>query len=95
MTEVVPVSIGKKYTEFMDQLKVIATGNARSVSSEVCKAIKFYIQSFEDAPMLVSDDKWENFISNANKKTLLEMNTLICELSARLMKEWNKKIERS
>lgn len=88
MTEVIPVSVGKKYKDYMDQLKVCATGNQRSVASEICRAVKFYIQNFEETSLLANDDKWADFINSASKKELIEMNTLICDLNYKITQRW-------
>jgi len=95
MTEVIPVSVGKKYKDYMDQLKVCATGNGRSVASEICRAVKFYIQNFEETPLLANDDKWKDFINNASKKELMEMNTLLYDLNYGIIQKCKKKIEKS
>lgn len=91
MTPVIPISVGKKYKEFMDQLTVCATGNGKSVSSEVCKAIKFYMESFDKSPMIASEDKWNLFIKNASKEELFDMNTLIFDINTRVMEAWKSR----
>lgn len=88
MTTVIPVSVGKEYKSSMDELVVCATGNHRSVSKDICKAVKFYMESFADAPMLAGKDKWDDFLANSTKDEILEMNTLICDLSVKLVSKW-------
>lgn len=91
MTRIIPISIGKKYSEYMDQIIVCATGNGKSLSSEVCKAVKFYMESFDKSPMLASEDKWNSFLKNASKEELFEMNTLIFNINSRVMEAWKSR----
>ena len=87
-TQVITISIGKKYKPFMDELIVCATGNGKSVASEVCRSVKYYMERFKTDPMLASDEKWEDFLENATKDEILEINTLICDKSVKLISKW-------
>lgn len=90
MTEIIPVSVGKKYTEYMDQLKVCASGNKNSLASEICKAVKFYIQNVESTPLIADEEQWDKFISESSQTELAEMNTLICSINSKIMRKWNQ-----
>jgi len=91
LTKIVSLSVGKDYSDKYYELEVRATGNHRSVSSEICKAIAYYMEHFEDEKLLASNDKWNDFIKNADRNDLMEMNTYICELSQRMVAKWKKK----
>ena len=86
MTTIVPVSVGKKYKEIFDELIVCSAG--KSLSENVCKAVKFYMENFGDSPMLANSDKWDKFIEESSKEEILEMNTIICEISQKLVTKW-------
>jgi len=90
MTKIVSLSVGKDYSDKYDEIEVRATGNGKSVSSEICKAITYYMEHFEDEKLLANKDKWSDFIKNANRNELMEMNTYICELSQRMVAKWKK-----
>ena len=91
MTKIVSLSIGKDYSAKYDELEVRATGNGKSISSEIGKAITYYMEHFEDEKLLANNDKWNDFIKNASRIELMEMNTLIFELSQRMVLKWKKK----
>jgi len=91
MTKIVSLSVGKEYSNKYSELEVRATGNGKSISSEIGKAITYYMEHFDDEPLLANNDKWNDFIKNANRNELDEMNTLICELSQRMVLIWKKK----
>ena len=45
--------VNNGYKEYMDQLKVISEANNKPLSTEICKAVKQYIQNLNDEKDLV------------------------------------------
>lgn len=90
MTKIVSLSVGKDYLDTFSELEVVATGNGKSVSNEICKAIKFYRENLDKKPMVANNDRWKDFVKNATEDELMEMNTLICEISQNLVQKWKK-----
>ena len=80
--------INKSYQSFMDQMIFIASGNKKSLSHEICKAIKFYIQNLNNEKPLIADkEDWDKFLSVATKEELYEMSRVICGINDRLVRK--------
>tara|TARA_R110002153_G_scaffold189583_1_gene342386 strand:+ start:70 stop:339 length:270 start_codon:yes stop_codon:yes gene_type:complete len=76
------------YKEYMDQIKVISEANNKPLSTEICKAIKQYIQNLNDEKdLLAEDSEWNEFIKNATKEQLYEMSRVICGLNDRIIRK--------
>ena len=76
------------YKEYMDQLKVISEANNKPLSTEICKAVKEYIQNLNDEKdLLAEDSEWNEFIKNATKEQLYEMSRVICGLNDRIIRK--------
>ena len=66
--------VNSGYKEYVDQLRVISEANKKPLSTEICKAVKQYIQNLNDETDLVAEDsEWNKFIQNATKEQLYEM----------------------
>ena len=80
--------INKKYQEFIDQLTAVAESNDIPLSTEICEAVKQYIQTLnDDKDLLASDKEWSKFLRKSNKKELHAMSRLICGLNDRIVKK--------
>ena len=76
------------YKEYMDQIKVISEANNKPLSTEICKAVKQYIQNLNDEKdLLAEDSEWNEFIKNATKEQLYEMSRVICGLNDRIIRK--------
>ena len=76
------------YKEYMDQIKVISEANNKPLSTEICKAVKEYIQNLNDEKdLLAEDSEWNEFIKNATKEQLYEMSRVICGLNDRIIRK--------
>ena len=76
------------YKEYMDQIKVISEANNKPLSTEICKAVKQYIQNLNDEKdLLAEDSEWNEFIKNATKEQLYEMSRVICGLNDRIVRK--------
>ena len=76
------------YKEYMDQIKVISEANDKPLSTEICKAVKQYIQNLNDEKdLLAEDSEWNEFIKNATKEQLYEMSRVICGLNDRIIRK--------
>ena len=63
--------VNNGYKEYMDQLKVISEANNKPLSTEICKAVKQYIQNLNDEKDLVAEDEeWNEFNKNESKEEL-------------------------
>ena len=77
--------VKKENRQYLDQLKVISEANNKPFSTEICKAVKQYIQNLNDEKDLVAEDsEWNKFIQNATKEQLYEMSRVICGLNDRI-----------
>jgi|TARA_R110000796_G_scaffold206347_1_gene322719 hypothetical protein len=80
--------VNNSYTEYVDQLRVISEANKKPLSTEICKAVKQYIQNLNDEKDLVAEDsEWNEFIQNATKEQLYEMSRVICGLNDRIVRK--------
>jgi hypothetical protein len=80
--------VNNGYKEYVDQLKVISEANNKPLSTEICKAVKQYIQNLNDEKDLVAEDsEWNEFIKNATKEQLYEMSRVICGLNDRIIRK--------
>ena len=80
--------VNNSYTEYVDQLRVISEANKKPLSTEICKAVKQYIQNLNDETDLVAEDsEWNKFIQNATKEQLYEMSRVICGLNDRIVRK--------
>ena len=80
--------VNNGYKEYMDQLKVISEANNKPLSTEICKAVKEYIQNLNDETDLVADDsELSKFIQNATKEELCEMSRVIGGLNDRIVRK--------
>ncbi|MGY8765769.1 MAG: hypothetical protein ACKVI5_02795 [Nitrospinaceae bacterium] len=80
--------VNNSYTEYVDQLRVISEANKKPLSTEICKAVKQYIQNLNDEKDLVAEDsEWNEFIQNATKEELYEMSRVICGLNDRIVRK--------
>lgn len=80
--------VNNGYKEYMDQLKVISEANKKPMSTEICKAVKQYIQNLNDEKDLVAEDEeWNEFIKNASKEELYKMSRVICGLNDRIVRK--------
>lgn len=80
--------VNNGYKEYVDQLKVISEANNKPLSTEICKAVKQYIQNLNDEKDLVADDsEWNEFIKSATKEQLYEMSRVICGLNDRIIRK--------
>ncbi len=80
--------VNNGYKEYLDQLKVISEANNKPLSTEICKAVKQYIQNLNDEKDLVAEDsEWNEFIKNATKEQLYEMSRVICGLNDRIIRK--------
>jgi len=60
----------------------------KPLSTEICKAVKQYIQNLNDETDLVAEDsEWNKFIQNATKEQLYEMSRVICGLNDRIVRK--------
>tara|TARA_R110000787_G_C13345390_1_gene438611 strand:+ start:327 stop:596 length:270 start_codon:yes stop_codon:yes gene_type:complete len=76
------------YKEYMDQIKVISEANNKPLSTEICKAVKEYIQNLNDEKdLLAEDSEWNEFIKNSTKEQLYEMSRVICGLNDRIIRK--------
>tara|TARA_R110000744_G_scaffold28286_2_gene68374 strand:- start:1656 stop:1925 length:270 start_codon:yes stop_codon:yes gene_type:complete len=76
------------YKEYMDQIKVISEANNKPLSTEICKAVKQYIQNLNDEKdLLAEDSEWNEFIKNSTKEQLYEMSRVICGLNDRIIRK--------
>jgi len=80
--------VNNGYKEYVDQLRVISEANKKPLSTEICKAVKQYIQNLNDETDLVAEDsEWNKFIQNASKEQLYEMSRVICGLNDRIVRK--------
>jgi hypothetical protein len=80
--------VNSGYKEYVDQLRVISEANKKPLSTEICKAVKQYIQNLNDEKDLVAEDsEWNEFIQNATKEQLYEMSRVICGLNDRIVRK--------
>jgi len=80
--------VNNSYTPYVDQLRVISEANKKPLSTEICKAVKQYIQNLNDEKDLVAEDsEWNEFIQNATKEQLYEMSRVICGLNDRIVRK--------
>ena len=80
--------VNNGYKEYVDQLRVISEANKKPLSTEICKAVKQYIQNLNDEKDLVAEDsEWNEFIQNATKEQLYEMSRVICGLNDRIVRK--------
>jgi hypothetical protein len=80
--------INRHYQEYIDQLTVIAESNEIPLSTEICEAIKQYIQTLNDEKELLAPNKlWNDFFKKATKEELHSMSRLICGLNDRIVKK--------
>ena len=80
--------VNNGYKEYVDQLRVISEANKKPLSTEICKAVKQYIQNLNDETDLVAEDsEWNKFIQNATKEQLYEMSKVICGLNDRIVRK--------
>ena len=80
--------VNNGYKEYVDQLRVISEANKKPLSTEICKAVKQYIQNLNDETDLVAEDsEWNKFIQNATKEQLYEMSRVICGLNDRIIRK--------
>ena len=80
--------VNNSYTEYVDQLRVISEANKKPLSTEICKAVKQYIQNLNDEKDLVAEDsEWNEFIKNSTKEQLYEMSRVICGLNDRIIRK--------
>jgi hypothetical protein len=80
--------VNNGYKEYLDQLKVISEANNKPLSTEICKAVKQYIQNLNDEKDLVAEDEeWNEFIKSATKEQLYEMSRVICGLNDRIIRK--------
>jgi DNA-binding protein Fis len=80
--------VNNSYTPYVDQLRVISEANKKPLSTEICKAVKQYIQNLNDEKDLVAEDsEWNEFIQNATKEQLYEMSRVICGLNDRIIRK--------
>ena len=80
--------VNNGYKEYVDQLRVISEANKKPLSTEICKAVKQYIQNLNDETDLVAEDsEWNKFIQNATKEQLYEMSRVICGLNDRIVRK--------
>jgi len=80
--------VNNGYKEYVDQLRVISEANKKPLSTEICKAVKQYIQNLNDETDLVAEDsEWNKFIQNASKEQLYEMSKVICGLNDRIVRK--------
>ena len=80
--------VNNGYKEYVDQLRVISEANKKPLSTEICKAVKQYIQNLNDEKDLVAEDsEWNKFIQNASKEQLYEMSRVICGLNDRIVRK--------
>mgnify|MGYP003147517042 FL=1 len=80
--------VNNGYKEYVDQLKVISEANNKPLSTEICKAVKQYIQNLNDEKdLLAEDSEWNEFIKNATKEQLYEMSRVICGLNDRIIRK--------
>ena len=80
--------VNNGYKEYVDQLRVISEANKKPLSTEICKAVKQYIQNLNDEKDLVAEDsEWNKFIQNATKEQLYEMSRVICGLNDRIVRK--------
>lgn len=80
--------VNKSYKEFVDQITVVAQANGQRVSTEICKAVKQYMNNLNDEKQMVADkDDWDKFFEKATKEQLLEMSTVICGINDRIIRK--------
>ena len=80
--------VNKIYKEFIDQLTVISEANNIPLSTEICEAVKKYVQHLSDEKSLLADKKyWDKFIKGSTKEELYEMSRVICGLNDRIVKQ--------
>lgn len=80
------VYVNRMFQEYIDQISVIAQANGIPLSTEICKAVKEYIQNLNDDKELVaSENIWDNFYDNASKEQLHEMSRVICGINNRII----------
>ena len=80
--------VNNSYTEYVDQLRVISEANNKPLSTEICKAVKQYIQNLNDEKdLLAEDSEWNEFIKNSTKEQLYEMSRVICGLNDRIIRK--------
>ena len=80
--------VNNGYKEYVDQLKVISEANNKPLSTEICKAVKQYMQNLNDEKdLLAEDSEWNEFIKNATKEQLYEMSRVICGLNDRIIRK--------
>ena len=80
--------VNKIYKEFIDQLTVISEANNVPLSTEICEAVKKYVQHLNDEKSLLADKKyWDKFIKGSTKEELYEMSMVICGLNDRIVKQ--------
>ena len=78
--------INKSFQEYIDQISVIAQANNIPLSTEICKAVKEYIQKLNDEKELVADGgAWDHFFKGASKDELMDMSTVICGINNRII----------
>jgi hypothetical protein len=73
----------------MEQLKVISDSNERPFSTDICRAVKFYMDNKEG---LKPDNQeiWDNFIAKATKEELLDLSTFICGMNETITRKCQK-----
>ncbi len=81
--------IKEKYKAVMEQLKVISDSNERPFSTDICRAVKFYMDNKEG---LKPDNQeiWDNYIAKATKEELLDLSTFICGMNETITRKCQK-----
>jgi hypothetical protein len=80
--------IRREYQTFMDQLVFISTCNKSSLSKEIGKAIKTYVQNLNsEKPLIADSEDWDKYLENATKEELYEMSRVICGINDRLIRK--------
>ena len=79
--------VKKEYQKYLDELKVCADANGRTLSSQICKAVKFFRLAEEGKIDLTDKEIWDQFFKKANKEELLKMSTFICDINTKIIRK--------
>lgn len=79
--------VNKKYIKYIEELQVCADANEKSLSSEICRAVKEERERKEDKIDLTKEEIWEQFFAKANKEDLLKMSTFICDINTKIIRK--------
>lgn len=80
--------VNGNFKEYIDQITAVASANKVPLSTEICKAVKKYMQDLNDEKELVADNKsWDKFFKDADKDEMLKMSTLICSINNRIIRK--------